>query len=229
MTNDAAERFEALYRQHFPAVLRYTLARVEPETAKDAAAETFLIAWRRLADVPDDPAAWLFAVARKVIAGQLRSRSRREALRARLEVTGAEQAGAGEVADNVAERAVVLMAFARLRENDREVLRLIAWDGLTSKAAAEVLGVTRFAFGVRLQRARRRLSAALEAADRAGQPGLPAGPDHREPPPAAGRGSPGSPARTPSPLAAGRLSPGSARGLSPGSAPGSLAPPREVR
>src|SRR5215472_829538 len=133
MTDDAAERFEVLYRQHFRAVLRYTLARVEPESAKDATAETFLIAWRRLPDVPDEPAPWLFAVARKVIAGQLRSRSRREALRARLEVTAAEGSGAGEIGEDVAERAVVLTAFGRLSENDREVLMLKAWDGFGSK------------------------------------------------------------------------------------------------
>jgi RNA polymerase sigma-70 factor (ECF subfamily) len=173
MTDDAAERFELLYRQHFRAVLRYTLARLEPESAKDATAETFLIAWRRLADVPDDPASWLFAVARKVIAGQYRSRSRREALRARLETESGGQADPGEIGEGVAQRAVVLTAFTGLSENDREVLRLIAWDGLTSKAAAEALGVTRLAFGVRLHRARRRFSAALATAELACQPGPP--------------------------------------------------------
>jgi RNA polymerase sigma-70 factor (ECF subfamily) len=210
MTDDAAERFELLYRRHFRAVLRYTLARVEPEAAKDAAAETFLIAWRRLPDVPDDPAPWLFAVARKVIAGQLRSRSRREALRARLEVTSAEEAGAGEIGEEVAERVAVLTAFARLSENDREVLMLVAWEGLSSKAAADVLGVTRFAFGVRLQRARRRLSAALAAAEPAGHADLPIRPGHREPPspgrhyPSSHAGDPRSPGPDSSPLSSPR-------------------------
>ena len=46
MADDEAERFEALYRQHFRGVLGYSLARLEPERAKDAAAETFLVAWR---------------------------------------------------------------------------------------------------------------------------------------------------------------------------------------
>jgi RNA polymerase sigma-70 factor (ECF subfamily) len=182
MTDDAAERFELLYRQHRHAVLRYTLARVDPESAKDATAETFLIAWRRLPDVPNEPAPWLFAVARKVIAGQLRSHSRREALRARLEVTSADGSGAGEIGEDVAERAAVLTAFGGLSEKDREVLMLIAWDGLSSKDAADVLGVTRFAFGVRLQRARRRLSAALAVAEPAGQPGPPARPRGRRHP-----------------------------------------------
>jgi RNA polymerase sigma-70 factor (ECF subfamily) len=210
MTDDAAERFELLYRRHFRAVLRYTLARVEPEAAKDATAETFLIAWRRLSDMPDDPAPWLFAVARKVIAGQLRSRSRREALRARLEVTRAEEAGSGEIGEEVAERVAVLTAFARLSENDREVLMLVAWEGLSSKAAADVLGVTRFAFGVRLQRARRRLSAALAAAEPAGHADLPIRPGHREPPspgrryPSSHSGDPRSPGPDSSPLSSPR-------------------------
>lgn len=46
VTDDATRRFEMLYRQHFRAVLRYALARLEPESAKDVTAETFLIAWR---------------------------------------------------------------------------------------------------------------------------------------------------------------------------------------
>jgi RNA polymerase sigma-70 factor (ECF subfamily) len=57
---------------------------VGPERAKDVAAETFLIAWRRLEDVPREPAPWLLGVARKVIAGQLRTDARRDALAARL-------------------------------------------------------------------------------------------------------------------------------------------------
>jgi RNA polymerase sigma-70 factor, ECF subfamily len=180
VTDEATRRFELLYRQHFRAVLRYALDRVEPETAKDVTAETFLIAWRRLADVPPDPAPWLFGVARKVIAGQLRSGTRREALRLQLEAAGTGQASRGDIGEEVAERAVVLTALARLREDDREALRLIAWDGLTSKAAAEVLGVTRVAFGVRLYRARRRFAAALEAVEMSPRSGPSGSPDGLE-------------------------------------------------
>jgi RNA polymerase sigma-70 factor (ECF subfamily) len=178
VTDDASSRFEALYRQHFRAVLRYALARLEPESARDVAAETFLIAWRRLPDVPDNAAPWLFGVARKVISGQLRSDTRREALRLRLTGTGATEPGLDE---EVAQRAVVLAALARLGEGDREVLRLIAWDGLTSTAAAEVLGVSRLAFGVRLHRARRRFTAALEAAETISPYGHADSPAHYQP------------------------------------------------
>lgn len=168
MTDDTVQRFELLYRQHFRSVLSFALARLEPESAKDAVAETFLIAWRRLPEVPDNPAPWLFAVAGKVIAGQFRSHARREALRVRLETMGAA-AEPGDPGEEVGERAVVLAAFTKLSENDREVLRLAAWDGLNSRDAATVLGITRFAFGVRLHRARRRFAATLAASEPAPQ------------------------------------------------------------
>lgn len=162
---DEQERFEVLYHQHFRAVLRYALARVEPERAKDVAAETFLIAWRRIGDVPGEPAAWLFAVARRVIAGQLRADARREALTARLAVVGGRDTGPPDPADQIAQRDSALAALARLGEVDREVLKLIAWDGLPASTAAQVLGMSQLNFAVRLHRARRRLAAELAAAD----------------------------------------------------------------
>ena len=158
---DESERFERLYRENFRAVLRYAAMRIDRERAKDVAAETFLVAWRRLDDVPAEPRAWLLGVARKVIAGQFRSETRRDALNLRLET---ERSGAADVdlAGVLADRDEVLTAFAALREPDREVLRLVTWDELSSEEAAEVLGVTCVAFAVRLHRARRRLQRALE-------------------------------------------------------------------
>lgn len=157
---DDIERFERLYRENFHAVLRFAATRIDPERAKDVAAETFLVAWRRLDDVPEKPRAWLLGVARKVIAGQFRSQTRRDALAAR--VGGAAHESAPDPAAALASRDEALVAFATLGERDREVLRLVAWDGLSAAEAAEVLGVTRLAFTVRLHRARRRLERALE-------------------------------------------------------------------
>ena len=87
---DDKERFERLYRENFRTVLRFAAVRIDPERAKDVAAETFLVAWRRLENVPAEPRAWLLGVARKVIADQFRSQTRREALAAR--VRGAQAA-----------------------------------------------------------------------------------------------------------------------------------------
>ncbi|HKU57902.1 MAG TPA: RNA polymerase sigma factor [Gaiellaceae bacterium] len=157
---DDRDRFERLYRENFRAVLRFAAARIDPERAKDVAAETFLVAWRRLDDVPAEPRAWLLGVARKVVAGQFRSESRRGALALRLRAE--RDAQSSDLAAAVADREEVLTAFATLREGDREALRLVAWDGLSPAEAAEVLDVTRLAFLVRLHRARRRLQQALE-------------------------------------------------------------------
>jgi RNA polymerase sigma-70 factor (ECF subfamily) len=52
-------------------------------------------------------------------------------------------------------------AFAALRESDREVLRLVAWDGLSRHDAATVLDISAAVFSLRLHRARRRLARAL--------------------------------------------------------------------
>lgn len=156
------ERFERLYRDNFRVVLRFALARIDPERAKDVVSDTFLVAWRRLDDVPDEPRLWLLGVARRVIAGQFRSDARREALALRLRATRGSGAGHADLSGPLAEREQVLAAFATLGERDREVLRLITWDGLDAADAAEVLGVTKLAFAVRLHRARRRLERELE-------------------------------------------------------------------
>jgi RNA polymerase sigma-70 factor, ECF subfamily len=159
MANDR-DRFERLYRENFRPVLRFALARIDPERAKDVAAETFLVAWRRLDDVPAEPRFWLLGVARRMIAGQFRSEARRDALALRLR--GTQRAESSDLAEAVADRDEVLTAFATLRERDREALRLVTWDGLSPAEAADVLDVSRFAFAVRLHRARRRLERALE-------------------------------------------------------------------
>lgn len=157
---DDRERFEQIYRENFRPVLRFALARIDPERAKDVAAETFLVAWRRLDDVPTEPRLWLLGVARKVLAGQFRSETRRDALAGRLR--SESDVESSDLAAAIAEREEVIAAFESLRERDREVLRLVAWDGLSPAEAAQVLGVTRLAFAVRLHRARRRLEDALE-------------------------------------------------------------------
>jgi len=157
---DERERFERIFRENFRAVLRFAAARIDAERAKDVAAETFLVAWRRLDDVPAEPRAWLLGVARRVIAGQLRSAERRDALVRRLQ--SEPDAGPPDLAGTLAERERVLTAFAGLGDGDREVLRLVTWDGLSNAEAADVLAITRLAFAVRLHRARRRLVGALE-------------------------------------------------------------------
>jgi RNA polymerase sigma factor (sigma-70 family) len=157
-------RFEKLYEEHASAVLRYCLRRARvPGVADDACSETFLVAWRRLDEIPPDSRPWLLAVARRVLANLSRGDGRREALRTRLSVAATEWTGAGEAADS-GEAAVddrLEAALAALSEADREALTLVYWDDLTTAEAAKAMNTTAAAVRVRLYRARRRLGLSL--------------------------------------------------------------------
>jgi RNA polymerase sigma-70 factor (ECF subfamily) len=157
------QRFAALWTEHSPRVMAYALRHADPDTAQDVLSETFLVAWRRLSKVPDDPLPWLLVVARNTIRNQRRSGSRQARAAAELERLRqvAEPAAAADVL--ATERAAVLSALAELTAKEREALLLVAWDGLAPPQAAEVAGCTTTAFHVRLLRARRRLHAHLES------------------------------------------------------------------
>jgi DNA-directed RNA polymerase specialized sigma24 family protein len=65
--DDPTRRFIALYDAHYRRVLGYVLLRAEPAAAQDVVSETFLIAWRRLGDVPETALPWLLGVARNLL------------------------------------------------------------------------------------------------------------------------------------------------------------------
>lgn len=134
-------------------MLAYALRRSDPATAEEVVSETFVIAWRKLAEVPEEPLPWLLAIARRVLANHRRGERRRGALAERFRGTVAAAAAV--------EDPVVGVALSALPERDREVLLLHAWEGLSNSEAAAVLGCSANAFGVRLHRARERFARAL--------------------------------------------------------------------
>lgn len=144
-----------MYADHAGVVYRYALRRTAPDEAHDIVSEVFLIAWRRLEDVPAEPRGWLLGVARRVASNSRRGSARRTALQERLT---AECPPAPEEAGGPVRLAEALLS---LSETDREALTLTAWDGLSHREAAQALGVRESTFGVRLFRARRRLERAL--------------------------------------------------------------------
>ncbi|RJL31021.1 RNA polymerase sigma factor [Bailinhaonella thermotolerans] len=152
-----------MYDDFHDQVYAYAVSRAGRPLADDVTSETFLVAWRRRDDVPDAPLPWLLTVARNVLRDQFRATVRRDSLAAEMRIWA--ETASGDVADEVTERAAVLRALAALGDADREVLTLAAWHGLTSAEAARVLGCSRAAYFVRLHRARRRLDAALAAAE----------------------------------------------------------------
>lgn len=151
------ERFNRLWQEHAAAVLAYARRRVVEAQADEVVAETFVVAWRRLAEIPEAARPWLFGVARRVSANLRRSERRWSALHDRL---------AGEHRGTVSGPPVPGPAGAaldRLPPDDRELLMLLAWDGLSRAEAAEALGCSRSTLAVRLHRARRRFEAAMKA------------------------------------------------------------------
>jgi RNA polymerase sigma-70 factor (ECF subfamily) len=152
---ERVERFRALYDTAYPRLMAYALRRARTRTdAEDVVGDTMLIAWRRLDDVPTDERriAWMYGVARRVLANHYRATDRRDRLTDRLE---------HQVPAHGGEFNAVHEALDRLRADDREILTLAAWDELTNDEIAVVLSVTPGAVAVRLHRARARLAGEL--------------------------------------------------------------------
>ena len=154
------ERFEALYEAHAGAVRTYLRRRgADASAADDLVADVFLVVWRRLDDVPADSLPWLLGVARRVLANHRRGDARSMALRSRL--TDEELASGQPHTSHTDRESPVMRALLSLEARDREVLLLIAWDGLERSQAAAALGIGTRAFAMRLHRARRRFERAL--------------------------------------------------------------------
>jgi RNA polymerase sigma-70 factor (ECF subfamily) len=158
-------RFECCFRDHYAQLLAFSMRRVSGrEIAEDVVADTFAVAWRRRDRIPDPALPWLYAIAARVIANQYRSTRRRHNLDVRLVHEAGAVAPESDPAESLNRRDAFSAAFALLTEPEREVLRLVAWDGLDTRDAARVFGCSPGAFRVRLHRARRKLAKQLEAA-----------------------------------------------------------------
>jgi RNA polymerase sigma factor (sigma-70 family) len=159
---DPQTTFRDLYQRHSGSVYGYASRRTSPQDAQDIVAETFLVAWRRIGDIPDDALPWLFGVARRVLSNARRGSDRRSSLGARLRFE-ARPSAEDDPADEVTSKAAVLSALQRLSPAEHEALTLVAWEGLDITRAARAVGCTKATFSVRLHRARRRMMKELAA------------------------------------------------------------------
>ena len=159
---DPRSRFEQAYRAHAGAVRTYAARRSDGQTAEEVVADVFLVAWRRLDDVPEeDPLPWLLGVARRALANRRRSAARQQAVQARVHAERLDPAWGPSERTELDE--AVWVALERISEHDREALLLVAWEGLTPAQASIVLGLRPNTFSTRLSRARRRFERALAA------------------------------------------------------------------
>ena len=165
-TTERRARFEALAPVLIDPLRRFLARRTDAATADDALAETLLVCWRRLDDVPDDPLPWAYGVARFCLANAQRGARRQERLAAKIAVVDPpvdqvpQQADEPELAE----------AMDALRPEDAELLRLWAWEQLSASEIAEVLDISPNAASIRLHRARERLRELLEEKRKAESP-----------------------------------------------------------
>jgi RNA polymerase sigma-70 factor (ECF subfamily) len=160
------QSFEELYEQTYWSVLRYFARRVpgDEDHVRDLAAEVYLVAWRRRHALPSEPLPWLYGTARHVLSNDRRSTTRRRQLAQRLGHDPTGPAHEGHTGDHPDDHphAWVHAALEQLSESDQEVLRLAAWEELTTDQMALALRCSRSAAAMRLHRARERLRAVLD-------------------------------------------------------------------
>jgi RNA polymerase sigma-70 factor (ECF subfamily) len=139
------EQFRRLFDAHHRELHAYCLRRLPIEDANDAASEIFLVAWRRGERVPGGDAArlWLFGVARNVVRNW--QRSGRRHLRLVAKAGSVTEPGLEEPDVPLLRREehrAVLDAIATLNDQNREVVRLKIWEGLSNAEVGMVLGMS---------------------------------------------------------------------------------------
>lgn len=139
-------------------LLAYLQRRAGLDDAPDLLAETMVVAWRRVAELPGDSERarmWLFGIARGTLQNHARGARRRWALADRIrsttEIAGAPADQGLEVRD----------AVARLNPDDAELVRLVHWERMTLVQAAELLGIPDSTARTRYARVKEELRAAL--------------------------------------------------------------------
>ncbi len=154
--------FETFYRANVQQVERFVARRVaDPYLAADLTADVFVAAIDAAPGYRPDrgtPGAWLFGVARNVVASEYRRAGRERAAYARV---GGRQLLAPDDVERMQERIdaaarsrELFAAVARLPDGERAVLELVTLDELSVTEAAAVLGLRPVTARVRLHRAR---------------------------------------------------------------------------
>jgi RNA polymerase sigma factor (sigma-70 family) len=163
--------FAVIFDRHADEILRYAHARLGPDLAEDVVAETFLAAFARrdrYDTARGDARPWLYGIAIRQIGRHRRAGSRRLRLLRSIPAEPAGEDMGGRAAERVTAEALrprLAAVLSGLSRDDRELLLLIAWAGLSYAESAEAMGLTVSAVKSRLNRIRTRTRKALGGAD----------------------------------------------------------------
>jgi RNA polymerase sigma factor (sigma-70 family) len=158
------DRFEMIYRETRQSLLAYFLRRADSaDDAADLLSEVYLVAWRRISQVPagEEARLWLFGVARRLLANQRRRARTAADLAVALERSLASPGVQPSSVESGIAAGEVAAALRELPPADRELLMLSGWEGLTPSEIGVVVGRPSALVRVRLHRARARLRAKL--------------------------------------------------------------------
>lgn len=171
MPADDETKFLGLYEAHHRRIYAYLKRRTDLNSAQECAADTFLVAWRRISDIPEGKELqWLYGVARRVLSNRRRASRRAKRLLDKMAAFGSSTDPTPEtIVVRRQEDEALMAAVGKLRAQDRELLRLATWEEMPHREIAQILGCSSHAVDQRLHRATRRL--ARELAGSGHQPG----------------------------------------------------------
>lgn len=156
MTSQHA-RFDALFEEHCDEVRRYVARRHRGNDVDDLVAEVFTTAWQKIVEIPENfELPWLYRTAWFTVANAHRKLSD---IPTDIDISGVDE----DIADEVIANEQLLYCWNLLVPKDREVLRLAAWEGLSGREMAEVLGIGEGGASAALSRARLHLRQAWES------------------------------------------------------------------
>lgn len=161
--------FGELFERHVEAVWNHAYRLTASwSLAEDLTSSTFLVAWRRCADVRlvrDSALPWLYTVAGNLARDERRGATRFLRALRRVPDTSVEADHADDVArrlDGDARMARVLAAVQSLPRAERQAVELCLLGELSTADAAELLGVAEVSVRSRLSRARAKLRTKLK-------------------------------------------------------------------
>jgi len=153
---DSEEAFRRLYESNASRIFAFLCrSGLDRSDAEEVAAEVFLVAWRRIQDLPDSPEdrLWLYGVARNLAAKERGRRWRGTELVRRIAHNWSDQ---DDASDHQQSR--LKSAIAMLPANERDVVQLIIWEQLSHDECARILGCSPNASRIRFHKAKQRLS-----------------------------------------------------------------------
>jgi RNA polymerase sigma-70 factor, ECF subfamily len=156
------QRFESVAEVVYEPLQRYLGRRAAPSDASELLNDTLLVLWRRLDAVPiDDPLPWSYGVARQCLANHRRGDRRRLRLVGRLAAEPERSVPAVDASPSGDTHIELDAAMAALDDDDRELIRLWAWEQLEPREIAVVLDTNANAVSLRLTRVKKKIARSM--------------------------------------------------------------------